>query len=99
MEIFIQRPTADEGPESVHPRLARGAFEEHELLQSGAEAGVAPLDQEALGDIAEIDVGAAQVLDERVVRLLGEVETRDAGRVLVADAVEPPLEPVDSGGV
>ena len=46
-----------------------------------------------------VDVGAGEPVDQLVVGLLGQVELRGPGRVLVADPVEPPLEAVDPGGV
>ncbi len=96
MERGVEFTGADQRPERVHPGFPRGLFVEHERLRPGTGLGMGPLDQQPLRDIAEIDVGTLEPLNQLRIGLLGQVESRSTRPVLVANAVEPPLEAIDA---
>ena len=99
MERGVEPAGPDEGPDGVHPGLSRDRVVEGHLLQARPARSVVPLAEEALGLVAIVDVGALEESDQLGVGAFRQVEPEDAGRLAVADPVEPPLEAVDPGGV
>ena len=99
MKAGLERPDADQRPEAVHPGRAAALSSRTSASSLLADRGRGPFGQQPLGDVAVVDVRAAQELDQLVVARLGQVEPGPPRRLLVPHAVEPALEPVDAGGV
>ena len=105
MKRRLKRAAADQRPQRVQSCFAlRGA--ENDLLQFRAVRSSSaqrrcdaahsrqPLRQNPLRRFAEINVPAGQPRDQLVVALTRQIDLRRARRVLVAQPIEPPLEPV-----
>ena len=73
----VEVAQADQGPEGMQPGFPRGPFVFPERVELGSGRALGrgvSLAEEALGGLAEVDVGAGEPPDELVVRLPGEVE-------------------------
>ena len=61
--------------------------------------GEPALGEEPLGDVAVVDIRAAEEADQLVVIGLREIEAEPPGRLSVTNAVEAALQTIDAGGV
>ncbi len=95
-ERVVQRIGADERPERADAYFQGQLLVQDHLLQLGPGLGVAALAQEPHDCRAVVVVRRRfQTRQKGVVGLFCEVESPDARRLLVADAIQPPLESID----
>ena len=99
MEDWLQPARAEEGPEPVQARLARGVIVEHQLFQLDTQGRRAAFTEKSLGRLPEIAIRTVQPLQQLVVALPPEVEPACGPPAPVTHAVEPAAVAVDPFGV
>ena len=99
-EIRARAARCRRGPTSPCIRAVRGVLSSRTSdSRLARDRRRASFGQNTLGDFAIVNVGATKQLQQLVIARPCQVEAGTSRRPVVADAVEPSLEPIDAGRI